>query len=286
MMESIAIIAKPKHEPVRIIGEQIFDWLIERNFKVYLGEMTNSYIGRDPAGIIGKEIPEFIDLVVVLGGDGTILRVARSLKSFNTLILPINLGGLGFLTSFTQDQVIDSLKVIWEGNYTVSKRLMLKARMYRGDKLLHDSRVLNDVVINKAALARIIKLDTRVDDELITTYLCDGLIVATPTGSTAYSLSAGGPIIWPHLEAMTLTPICPHTLTNRPMVIGSQQTVEISLVSQDSEVTLTLDGQVGYEMNYLDKVVVTRDSHEIGIIQNPEKSFFDVLSHKLKWGQR
>jgi len=175
---------------------------------------------------------------------------------------------------------------VLDGEFSVSRRLMLIARHYRDSALIHESRVLNDVVINKAALARIIKLETMVDSERITTFMCDGLIVSTPTGSTAYSLSAGGPIICPGLKAMVLTPICPHTLTNRPILLGSEQILEIRLDSEDSEVTLTLDGQIGYHMNYRDYVVVSRATHELGIIQNPEKSFFEVLSHKLKWGQR
>jgi len=162
----------------------------------------------------------------------------------------------------------------------------LDAELYRNGERLQEYFTLNDVVINKAALARIIWLSTKVDDKKMTTFLCDGLIVSTPTGSTAYSLSAGGPIICPHLEAIVLTPICPHTLTNRPIVLGSDQTIEIKLESTDSEVTLTLDGQIGIEMKSQDRVVIKRAQHEIGIIENPGTTFFQVLSHKLKWGQR
>jgi NAD+ kinase len=193
---------------------------------------------------------------------------------------------LGFLTAFTVGECLRNLERIIVGDYKVSSRFMLRCVHFRGSERLHECNVLNDVVINKATLARIIQLKTKVNDMLITTYLADGLIVSSPTGSTAYSLAAGGPIIVPNMEAMILTPICPHTLTNRPIVLGSDQKVEIQLMSDDSEVLVTLDGQIGFPLHYHDRVVVTRASHELRLIENPDMTFFDVLSHKLKWGQR
>ncbi len=258
----------------------------KKQYEVYLGETTALIIEKNVTGILKESIPEYIDLVIVLGGDGTILRVSRALESYRTLILPINLGGLGFLTAFPREQLFNSLESVLTDDYSVCRRLMLKAEHYRGDTLLHQGAVLNDVVINKAALARIINLETRVDGKLITTYLSDGLIVSTPTGSTAYSMAAGGPIVCPQLDVIVLTPICPHTLTNRPIVLGSDQVIEIFLDSADCEVTLTLDGQTGYQLMYRDRVVISRLSQDLALIRNPDKTFFDVLSHKLKWGQR
>ncbi len=285
-MKSIAIFAKPKLESISKVGSDLIQWLIDRGCDVYLEEMPGLFIERQPTGFLKDTIPSFIELVIVLGGDGTILRVARALKSYDTPLMSVNLGGLGFLTAFTIDQLYPHLQRILEGRFTVSRRLMLTAQHYRNNRLVHEASVLNDVVINKAALARIIQIETKVADKPLTTYLCDGLIVATPTGSTAYSLSAGGPIICPDMDALILTPICPHTLTNRPIVVGVNQTVELILNTPNSEVSLTLDGQIGYQLHYKDKILVKRAPHEIGIIENPDTTFFQVLSHKLKWGLR
>jgi NAD+ kinase len=285
-MKSVAIFAKPEQQQVAAIGSELFDWLIQRNLDVYFGEMTAVQIDRKPKEILTNSIPGYIDLVIVLGGDGTILRVARLLKSHETPLMAVNLGGLGFLTSFGLDEMFRELQKILMGDYTFSTRSMLQAQQVHGDDVVREFTILNDVVIKKATLARIIRLEAWVDNEKITTYLGDGLIVSSPTGSTGYSMSAGGPIICPHMHALVLTPICPHTFTHRPIVLGPDQEVEVVLASSDSEVYLTLDGQEGFPMTFRERVKVRRAPVFTRLIQNPNTSYFQVLCHKLKWGQQ
>jgi NAD+ kinase len=285
-MHSIAIVGKQKHVQLPFIGAKLFDFLHERSIKIYFEQSNSMQIERKPDGIFQNSIPEFIDLVIALGGDGTILRIARSLNGCPIPVMAVNLGSLGFLTAFTLDELIPGLERILSGEYAVSSRLMLSAEHYHNNALTNRVSVLNDVVINKATLARIIQLETKINQKAITKYLCDGLIVSTPTGSTAYSLSAGGPIIQPMMEAFVLTPICPHTLTNRPIVVGSSQEIQIQLVSSGSEVLITLDGQIGWPMSYLDHVTVRKSPNEFLLIENSNIHFFEVLQHKLKWGQR
>ena len=202
------------------------------------------------------------------------------------VVMAVNMGSLGFLSAFTLNEMYDSLNRIMDGDFSVSRRLMLDAAQIRGEEIVHRNSVLNDVVINKATLARIVQIAANVDRKPLTTFFSDGVIVSTPTGSTAYSLAAGGPIISPSLDAIVLTPICPHTLTNRPIVMSADQVIEFELLSQDSEVTLTLDGQLWFPLEHLDRVEIRRSPKSISLIENPNTSFYKVLCHKLKWGQR
>ncbi|MBN1552777.1 NAD(+)/NADH kinase [bacterium] len=286
LIKSVAIYGKPDTPRVTEIGNRLFDWLKNRNISVYLGEVTARQIDRTPVGILLDSIPTIIDLVIVLGGDGTILRVARMLESHDTPIMAVNTGGLGFLTGFKQDELYEQLANVLAGDFKVSKRSMLKAQLFRGEECIHDYVILNDAVIKKSTLARIIKLETRLNGEMITAYHGDGLIVSSPTGSTGYSLSAGGPIIVPHMNALVLTPICPHTLTHRPIVVSENDIVEVILISADSHVLLTVDGQLGFPMTCGDRVMIRRAAQETHMIQNPNTTFFEVLCEKLKWGQR
>ncbi len=286
-MKSVAIFAKPRTEHIAEIGSRLMDWLNARGIDVYLGELTASQIDRKPRDIITTEIPETVDLIIVLGGDGTILRVSRLLKTEKRIpIMAVNLGGLGFLASFSYEELYPRLQKILAGEFTVSRRSMLHVRHFHKDELLHEFTPLNEVVVKKGILARIIRLKTSVDREYITTYVADGLIISTPTGSTGYSMSAGGPIICAHMDALVLTPICPHTFTHRPVVIGADQVVEVVLVSSDSEVFLSIDGQEGFPMSFKDKIVVRRSPHDTHLIQNPKQTYFRILRRKLKWGQR
>jgi NAD+ kinase len=284
-MKRIAICAKPESPHVASVGCTLVDWLRERDYLVYLDEMASFQIERSSDTRISDTIPREIDLVVVLGGDGTILRVARMMEDYDTPIMAVNLGGLGFLTSFTPEEMYQELDKILENRYLVSSRTMLRTQHYQGDNLIHENTMLNDVVLKKSTLSRIIRLRTNVDSIPITTYYGDGLIISTPTGSTGYSLSAGGPIICSHLQALILTPICPHSFTHRPIVIGSDQVVEVQLESTHGEVSLTIDGQVAYPMQYGDRVVITTAPVMTRLIQNPNTSYFQVLCQKLKWGQ-
>lgn len=226
------------------------------------------------------------DLYVVFGGDGTLLRVARSIARRPRPILGVNLGGLGFLTETGIDEMDAALEAVLEGRSTLDRRMALDVSLARRARTIMRQTILNDVVINKSALARIIDLGLTIDRQFVTTYKADGLIVSTPTGSTAYSLSAGGPIVHPNLEALLITPICPHTLSMRPLVVPRDSRVEITLATGDSEVYLTLDGQVGHPLRAGDRVRVRRSGRPILMVRTVSRSYYGVLRHKLHWGKR
>jgi NAD+ kinase len=224
--------------------------------------------------------------VVVLGGDGTLIAAARLVGDLEVPILGVNLGSLGFLTEITLDELYPSVERCLRGDFEVSLRMMLLASVERGGEVVESHRVLNDVVINKGALARIVDMETSVNGRYLTTFKADGLIVSTPTGSTGYSLSANGPILHPYLECISITPICPHTLTNRPLVMAGDACIAITLESMDEAVFLTLDGQVGVKLICGDVVQIRKSAHATRLVQSRSKDYFEVLRTKLKWGAR
>jgi len=233
-----------------------------------------------------EKIAQQADLVILFGGDGTLLSITRLSHINNTPILAVNIGSLGFLTEIRLDEIKNIIDQTLIGNYGIEKRMMLD--------IFHNSSTrgkpqtfcaLNDVVLNKGALARIIDLDTFVDNMFLNAYKADGLIISTPTGSTGYSLSAGGPIIYPSLDLMAITPICPHTLTNRPIILDAQKVIRVKLIS-GKDVYLTMDGQVGVQMNVNDEIRVQKSNKQILLVKSPFRSYFEVLKEKLKWGER
>src|SRR5579883_3175007 len=254
LVQSVGIISRPRRKDIASVVPPLLNWLSERGLKVHCDSETAGCISSPCAVKSREEIPAISDLLIVLGGDGTLLAAARLLNGRQVPILPVNLGGLGFLTSVTLDDMYPVLEQAITGQARYSERVMLESRVMREGKLFHCARALNDAVLNKAALARIIDLELRVNGEFVTTYKSDGLIVATPTGSTAYSLSAGGPIIYPIVSAFVITPICPHTLTNRPLVIPDSAKIEIGFAAGEAPIYLTLDGQVGVEVRAEDVV--------------------------------
>lgn len=225
-----------------------------------------------------------LDLVVVLGGDGTLLKAVRLYGALEAPILGVNLGGLGFLTEIALEELPLLIEKIFEGDYQTEPRMVLTARIVRGGEDLFPLSFLNDVVINKGVLARIIDLETSIDGQFLTSYRGDGLIVSTPTGSTAYNLAAGGPILHPSLKTIILTPICPFTLTNRPIIVQDNVVIDIRLGSKAKEVWLTFDGQVGYPLREGDLVRIEKAVKSILLIKNPFKNYFEILRTKLKWG--
>jgi len=226
------------------------------------------------------------DLYVVIGGDGTLLMVARSIAAQPRPILGVNLGGLGFLTETGPDEMEEMLEEILTGRWDLDRRSGLEVTVVRAGRTIMRQMTLNDAVINKSALARIIEIGLSIDREQVTSYKSDGLIISTPTGSTAYSLSAGGPIVHPNLKAFLITPICPHTLSMRPLVVPDDSLAELTLRTGDSEVYLTLDGQVGHPLKTKDRVRVRRSRQPILMIRSRRTSYFEVLRHKLHWGER
>jgi NAD+ kinase len=225
-----------------------------------------------------------LDLVIVLGGDGTLLKAVRLYGALEAPILGVNLGGLGFLTEIALDELRLLFEKILQGDYQTEPRMVLTARIVRGGEDLPALPFLNDVVINKGVLARIIDLETSIDGQFLTSYRGDGLIVATPTGSTAYNLAAGGPILHPSLQTIILTPICPFTLTNRPIIVQDNAVIDIRLGSKAKEVWLTFDGQVGYPLREGDLVRIQKAVKSILLIKTPFKNYFEILRTKLKWG--
>jgi NAD+ kinase len=226
------------------------------------------------------------DLFVVVGGDGTLLSLARAIAAHPRPILGVNMGGLGFLTETGPDEVEETLKHVLEGNFTTESRMMLEVSLSRGRRTISRHRALNDVVINKSALARIIELGLKINRQFVNAYRADGLIVSTPTGSTAYSLAAGGPLIHPDMAALVISPICPHTLTLRPLVVPENSRVEITLRTEDSEVYLTIDGQVGHPLRAGDRVLIRRSDHPVLMVRSPHRNYYQLLRRKLRWGER
>ncbi len=281
----IGIIAKNNIEEPFEITKKLSNWLKERGVEVYVEKELGKKI-RHPNSIDRREIPKLVDVILVFGGDGTFLGVAREACKYGTPILGINLGGLGFLTEVTVEELYPMMERIIDGDYEVEDRQMLITSIRRGKKNIGTYEVLNDVVINKGALARIIDLAIYIENSHVTTYKADGIILATPTGSTAYSLSAGGPIVHPGIPVTIITPICPHTLTNRPLVVSSKMKVEIKVTTQEPDTYLTLDGQIGLRLKTGDLIEVKRTDTSVKLIKSPFRDFFSILKTKLMWGER
>lgn len=284
-MQRIGIYAKRNHPAAVKVARELTVWLQERGIEVFLEKPLAEAMGVGP-GYPGGALPSMVELIVVLGGDGTLISVARQVGALRIPILGVNLGSLGFLTEVTLDELYATLTRVLQGDYKVSSRMMLKAVVRRGNEEIGQYRVLNDVVINKGALARIIDMEAWVDDAYLTTFKADGLIIATPTGSTAYNLAAGGPIIDPGLHCLVISPICPHMLTNRPIIVSDESVIRIEVKFQDEDVAFTADGQVGMPLRGGDVVEVRRSKSLTRLIKSPSKDYFEVLRAKLKWGER
>jgi len=265
----------------------IVTWLFRRGSEVVVDERVATDFQLSPVtASSAAEIPRAVDIIIVFGGDGTLLSVARLVGNARVPILGVNLGTLGFLTVVTLDELYPAFETILAGRHRLDRRNMLKAEVRQnGSATPTVFHALNDVVVNKGALGRMISLDLWINGDFTSSFRADGMIVSTPTGSTAYSLSAGGPIVYPALDAVTLTPICPHTLTHRPLVIPAKGKIGIVLRSGE-DVTLTIDGQVGVSLQTGAEVICTESEFQVDLIQPTERNFFEVLHEKLKWGDR
>ena len=281
--KSIGILIKPKFPEVKATLQNVVTWLRTRSIDVLLDTTSASLLG-EPGGIQKTQLAGKADVLLVLGGDGTMLNAARLAGERSIPILGVNMGGLGFLTEVRLENLYPSLERVFANDYVLDERLMLKTHIHRHGETVAQGGVLNDVVVSKGTLARMIELKISIQGEFVTNLRGDGLIVSTPTGSTAYSLSAGGPIIEPAVQSLMLTPICPHTLTHRPLIVPAHAEIEVTLTSKDDGAMATMDGQVGVALSQGDSVEMKVSEHRTRLIRLPETRYFDVLREKLKWG--
>lgn len=285
IIDTVGIISKPGAPQAVTLVPELLTWLSGRGIAVRCDPETAAYAS-GVAPTPRELVPQGSQLIIVLGGDGTLLSAARAIAGRDIPIFAVNLGGLGFLTAITVEAIFPELERALRGQHRIGRRRMLWCEIRRNDRRVADYEALNDAVITKAHLARMVNMDTFVDGHLVCSYKADGLIISTPTGSTAYSLSAGGPIIFPTVEALTLTPICPHMLTNRPVIVPDTSIIEIICQDPDDVAFLTIDGQVGEPLKKGDRIYCRRSENAISLIRPPSQLFFDVLRAKLKWGER
>ncbi len=284
-INAAGILSKPRSEEAARIVPELIRWLDQRGVATRLDEETAGYL-KSGVALSRDEVPDGTELLIMLGGDGTLLSAARAVRGRDIPIFAVNLGSLGFLAAIKLEEMYPQLERALRGDLTVDRRQMLLTELWRDGKPVAAYDGLNDMVLAKAEIARMIDLKVHVDGSFVCVYKADGLIIATPTGSTAYSLSAGGPIVFPSVSALSITPICPHTLTNRPVIVPDQSVIETTVLGADHTTYLTIDGQVGELLKKGDRVVCRRSEHSISLVRPPSLLFFDVLREKLKWGGR
>lgn len=282
-MKHVAIIYKRSRPDAKTLAGELRDWFEQQDIQVFCTQNIDD--SNVACGYQKIDIPQSAEIAVVLGGDGTFLSVARFLEDRSTPVIGVNLGGLGFLTEITKETCHRELQEILNGKFEIEQRMRLQVITRREGKEIFRQSVLNDVVINKGALARIVDVKINIDGRYLTHYRADGLIFATPTGSTAYNLSAGGPIVYPTTRSIILTPICPFTLTNRPIILPSEVVIEVELGERIKDVTLTCDGQVGCQLAPSDTIFISAAANPLRLIKTPSVDYFEILRTKLKWGQ-
>jgi NAD+ kinase len=284
-VNTVAIVSKPRSPQAAQVVPDLLAWLKQRGVQARLDEETAEYAGTG-AGLPRDQVPDGTQMAIVLGGDGTLLSAARAIAGREIPIFAVNLGGLGFLTAIKTGELYPQLERALCGHLEIERRRMLRTELWRDGQKIGSYDGLNDMVLAKAEIARMIDLEVYVDDHFVCVYKADGLIVSTPTGSTAYSLSAGGPIVLPSVEAWAITPICPHTLSLRPVIVPDGSVIRVEVLGLDHATYLTLDGQVGELLKQGDCVVCGSSECCIHLLRPPDMAFFDVLREKLKWGGR
>lgn len=284
-MKSAAILSKPSKPELSAILPDVLTWFRSHGYQVYLDEQTAQYTDGAPV-VARKKIAELHpDFALVLGGDGTLLSAARAVAHEGVPILAVNLGSLGFLTEVPLSDIFATLETVDKGQCPIEERSVLDCHLFRGADCIAHHYALNDVVVNKSAISRLVDFDLLIDGAFVFNYKADGVIIATPTGSTAYSLAAGGPVLMPAVEGMVVTPVCPHSLTHRPLVVTDKAQIELRVETGAEEAFLSIDGQVGVPVKQGDRVVCQRANHTVKLLR-VRRTFFDVLRNKLKWGQR
>lgn len=286
-MKKVGLVVKC-HQHAIETAQILTPWFTERGYSVVEKQATLSPISSDylPPMSPTDKAPSDLSFIVVLGGDGTLISAIRWVRDSGVPVLGVNLGAFGFLTEATADQLFPVMEQLVRNDYLVEHRILLWARVIREGKEVSSHVLFNDVVVNKGALARIAHIHIDIDNTYLTTFRADGLIVATPTGSTAYSLSAGGPIVHPSLETILMTPICPFTLTNRPLIVPGTATIRIGIDEHDSDMFLTFDGQMGCPLSHKDTIIIQKAPYKAGMIKLPGKSYYDILKAKLSWSGR
>jgi NAD+ kinase len=286
MMKRAAIISKPGKPELGMVVREVAGWLRAHQYTLICDAVTAEFC-QDCAPVERAEmIRQMPDFIIVLGGDGTLLATGHDVARAGIPIVGVNLGSLGFLTEVKQEEIHQALEALDSGRCAVSLRSMLECRLLRNGRVIATYEALNDVVVNQGALARITDFDLRINGQFVSNYKADGLIVATPTGSTAYSLAAGGPILAPDVPAFVITPVASHALTNRPLVVQDTDVIEISMKSSREAAILAIDGQQGAPVVDGDIVQCRKSELRVKLLKLPERSFFDVLRMKLKWGER
>ena len=283
-MKRIGIIVKPESPDAQALLQELVPWLRARGKEPMLDPPTAALAG-EAESYSKKDLATLADMLVVLGGDGTMLAAARLVEGRPIPILGVNAGGLGFLTAVTREAACTALERVFSKSFSEEERLMLRVRVMRRGEEVIAAAALNDAVVSKGALSHMVQLEISINGQFVTRLRGDGLIVSTPTGSTAYSMAAGGPILNPSVHALILTPICPHTLTNRPIVIPQDVLLEVVLVSRDQGAAATFDGQVGIALQPGDTVEIRASNNKTRLIRFPDRSYYDMLSNKLKWGE-
>jgi NAD+ kinase len=285
VIETVGLISKPNTPRAAEVVRGLAAWLASRGIALKMDEASASYAGAG-GGLSRGETPLGCDLIIVLGGDGTLLAAARAVGGREIPLFAVNLGGLGFLTTITVEEMYPELERALRGELRITARRMLACELVRDGQTVSTYEALNDVVVTKASIARMIDLETHIDSHFVCSYKADGLVIATPTGSTAYSLSAGGPIVFPSVACLCLTPICPHMLTNRPVIVPGTSVIRVWNRADDGESYLTIDGQVGEPLRRDDMVLCRSSAHSVRLARPPRMRFFDVLRDKLRWGER
>src|SRR6202171_4656330 len=286
----VGIVVKPRQQDALKTVCQVVSWLSDRGITVVgASESERERIEHETSCVVevvdADALAANVDLMLVLGGDGTMIATSRMVGATEVPVLGVNYGGLGYLAEFRVEELYVALETILNGNYKIEKRVMLAVELRRGEEQVTRNRVLNDIVINKSALARIVEIEAYLNQQFVNSFRADGLIVSTPTGSTAYNLSAGGPVIYPSMNAVVITPICPFTLSNRPIVVPDESLIELRLKTANEDVALTLDGQVGFPLKPEDRVVIRKSRATFNLVQPMNRNYFEVLRDKLRWGR-
>lgn len=284
-IKRVAILSKPGALTGESVVRDLLAWLAARDIDVRYDDQTAEYAGRKD-GVPREHLADEAQLMIVLGGDGTLLSAARAMGAHQVPLFAVNLGNLGFLTAISVGEIFEELDRALRGEHRIGPRRMLHCEVFRDEQKIHEWEALNDIVVTKARIARMIDVDCKVDNHFVCDYKVDGLIVATPTGSTAYSLSAGGPIMFPTVAALCITPICPHTLTNRPVIVPDSSNIQLLNRAADDDAYLTIDGQIGIPLKHDDLIVCHNSAYSVQLIRPPRMLYFDVLREKLKWGKR